>query len=124
MISMTNQDESYLDNPVKHTGNNPGAKVDFKSALKAAKQYFTINFSEVRSMTDVIRARLMAIKPMVTAQPGDNESDLESDVLNQRPFVASSSLKAITAAPDDEEVVTGQLLREYPAPGRFKNWKR
>lgn len=122
--SISNLVESNLVIPVELTGINPGSKVDFKAALKAAKQYFTINFSEVLSMTDVTRARLMAIKPMVTAQAGATKSDLESDVLNQRPFVARSSLKAITATPDEEEVVTGQLLREDPAPARFKNWKR
>jgi hypothetical protein len=118
--TLTNLVESGAATPVELTGLGPGSgSLDFSRAKKAGADYFRTDFHLLQTMVDVTRARIDGVRPMPV--PG-SESSAEQTALD-RPFVARSSLKNLSAAAE-EEVVRGQLDRHDGSPARFKNWKR
>jgi len=117
---LTNLVESGAATPVELTGLGPGSgSLDFSRAKKAGADYFRTEFHLLQTMVDVTRARIDGVRPMPV--PG-SEVSAEQTALD-RPFVARSSLKNLSAAAE-EEIVRGQLDRHDDSPARFKNWKR
>jgi hypothetical protein len=117
---LTNLVESGAATPVELTGLGPGSgSLDFSRAKKAGADYFRTDFHLLQTMVDVTRARIDGVRPMPV--PG-SEPSAEQTALD-RPFVARSSLKNLSAAAE-EEIVRGQLDRHDDSPARFKNWKR
>jgi len=117
---LTNLVESGAATPVELTGLGPGSgSLDFSRAKKAGADYFRTDFHLLQTMVDVTRARIDGVRPMPV--PG-SEVSAEQTALD-RPFVARSSLKNLSAAAE-EEIVRGQLDRHDDSPARFKNWKR
>jgi len=106
---------------VELTGVGPGSRsLDFRSAAKAGADYFRTDFTLLQSMVDVTRARLEGVRPM----PLTSSVELPAEELAvERPFVATSSLRNLSVAAE-EEIVRGQLDRHDDSPARFKNWKR
>ena len=116
---LTNLAESGLAIPVELTGLGPGSgSLDFTRARKAGSDYFRTDFHLLQTMVDVTRARIDGVRPMPVAGSRTAEQTAED-----RPFVARSSLKNISAAAE-EEIVRGQLDQHDDSPARFKNWKR
>jgi len=116
---LTNLAESGLAIPVELTGLGPGSgSLDFTRARKAGSDYFRTDFHLLQTMVDVTRARIDGVRPMPVAGSRTPEQTAED-----RPFVARSSLKNISAAAE-EEIVRGQLDQHDDSPARFKNWKR
>jgi len=122
--TISNLVDSNLVIPVELTGVNPGSKVKFKAAVKLADSFFTGRFETVRALTDVVRARMTGIKPMVTSEGAGFTPVSDEEAAEERPFVARSSLRNLTSDFDVDETVTGHLVQEDPAPARVKNWKR
>ena len=107
---------------VELTGIGPGANsLSFRKAAQAATEYFVNSFDLVRSMVDVRRARIDGVRPMALY---GGEATTPEQVLAERPFVASSSLRGLSIANADEEVVIGLLDHQDDSPARFKQWKR
>ena len=119
---LTNLVESGAVVPVELTGLGPGnGSLDFSKARKAGADYFRTNFHLLQTMVDVTRARIDGVRPMPVLGASGEKSDQETAL--DRPFVARSSLKNLSAAAE-EEIVRGQLDRHDDSPARFKNWKR
>ena len=132
--SLTNLVEAGVVVPVELTGIGPGGgSLDFPAAAKLGAAYFRSDFHLLQTMVDVTRARLDGVRPMAafvggtsvggTSVGGTEVAEDQATVDAERPFVAKSSLKNLSAAAE-EEVVRGQLDRHDDSPARFKNWKR
>jgi len=122
--SLTNLVEAGVVVPVELTGIGPGgASLDFPAAAKLGAAYFRTDFHLLQTMVDVTRARLDGVRPMAAFVGGTDAPESQEAVDAERPFVAKSSLKNLSAAAE-EEVVRGQLDRHDDSPARFKNWKR
>jgi len=122
--TLTNLVESGIVVPVELTGIGPGrASLDFAAASKTAVAYLRTDFHLLQTMVDVTRARLDGVRPMAGFGGRSDAPESQLEVDSERPFVAKSSLKNLSAAAE-EEVVRGQLDRHDDSPARFKNWKR
>ena len=120
---LTNLVEIGLIHPVEMTGVWPGKfSLDFRDAGKAASQHFRADFDLLRTMVDVTKARLDGVRPMADFGAASDSVEDES-IDDERPFVAKSRLRGLSAV-DAEEVVRGVLERRDDSPARFKAWKR
>jgi hypothetical protein len=108
--------------PVELTGIGPGRqRLNYRGAVKAGTAYFREQFDYLQTMVDITRARIDGVRPMpgVGAVAAPSDDDVELD----RPFVARSSRRGLTAA-IEEEVVRGVRESHDDSPARFKAWKR